>query len=361
MNRRIAGIKDRLTRLPEDFAALRQRWPLLDRILATQERYTRHRGGVYAAGITYNALFALIPILMVVFAIAGFVLASQPELLDRIIDLVLENMPGELGVQVEGVINQAVSSRATVGVIGLIGAALTGIGWISLVRTAVTEMWGGRVRRGAVGTKLADLLLFITLGAAFSATMVLAALTNSGLPGTLVRALGFEGDAAAAVLRVVSVLISLLASTLLFAFVISRLPLTPVPYRVALGSGLGTAIAFEIIKAVGGIYLRSVLSSPAGAAFGSVIGVLVFAYLAARIILYATAWCASSPGNEQYRVVDYVEAEMLAEATAPVVVRPVAEVHPVPRPGMLAAAAGLGAAVTAAGGFLARWCSRRPR
>jgi membrane protein len=36
---------------------------------------------------------------------------------------------------------------------------------------------------------------------------------------------------------------------------------------------------------------------PAGATFGPVLGLMVFAYITARLILFATAWAATSPDN----------------------------------------------------------------
>ncbi len=39
-------------------------------------------------------------------------------------------MPGQLGDQVSDIITSAIDSRTRVGVVGLIGAAFTGIGWI---------------------------------------------------------------------------------------------------------------------------------------------------------------------------------------------------------------------------------------
>jgi membrane protein len=53
-------------------------------------------------------------------------------------------------------------------------------------------------------------------------------------------------------------------------------------------------VGFEIFKQVATIYLRSVLHGPAGATFGPVLGLMVFAYITARLILYATAWAATS-------------------------------------------------------------------
>ena len=59
-------------------------------------------------------------------------------------------------------------------------------------------------------------------------------------------------------------------------------------------AGLLAAVAFEVFKQVASIYLRSVVTGPAGATFGPVLGLMVFAYITARLILFATAWAATS-------------------------------------------------------------------
>ena len=39
------------------------------------------------------------------------------------------------------------------------------------------------------------------------------------------------------------------------------------------------------------------IRGPAGATFGPVLGLMVFAYITARLILFATAWAATSSDN----------------------------------------------------------------
>ncbi|MGC4934130.1 YhjD/YihY/BrkB family envelope integrity protein [Gordonia sp. DT30] len=339
----IAWIKGLVARAQEWFAALRQRWTWLDHLLRTQERYTQRRGNLYAASISFNGILALVPIVMVVFAIAAFVLARQPDWIDQIKESVVKELPGELGTQAETLIDSAINSRTAVGVVGLLGAAFTGIGWISGVRAGMTEMFGGRVSRNALVSKATDLLTFALLGLAFAVTIALTTLAGGGgVVATILRWAGVEQTAwAPVVLRIVAVLVSVVASWALFTFILSRLPLVPLPFRNTLKAGLITAIAFEIVKSVGGIYLRSVLSSPAGIAFGPILGVMVFAYLASRIILYATAWCATDPVNARFQVADEVEPA----DRRPVVLRPSVEVNPLPRVGAMAGAAALGAAL----------------
>ena len=75
------------------------------------------------------------------------------------------------------------------------------------------------------------------------------------------------------------------------------MPREKVTFRSAMRAALMAAVAFEIFKQVGSIYLRSVVTGPAGATFGPVLGLMVFAYITARLILFATAWAATSTEN----------------------------------------------------------------
>ena len=338
----VAKIKALVARAKELFEAARLRWPWLDHALRTNDRYNERRGNVYAASISFNGILALVPIIMVVFAIAAFILASRPDLTSEIKNAVVDALPGAMGDQIGDVIDSAIDSRATVGVVGLIGAMFTGIGWISGVRAGMTEMFGGRLNRSAFKAKLTDLATFVVLGLAFACTMGLTTLAGgSGIVGKLLEWVGLDHASwAPVVLRIAAIAISVLASWMLFSFVLARLPLVPLPFRNTLSAGLMTAIAFEIIKNIGGLYLKSVLSSPAGIAFGPILGVMVFSYLASRIILFATAWCATDKDNVSYQVLDELDPQR-----APVVVRPLAEVRPAPKAGAIAGAAAAGAAL----------------
>jgi membrane protein len=90
---------------------------------------------------------------------------------------------------------------------------------------------------------------------------------------------------------------SMLVAWMLFTWIIVRLPRESVSFRSSVRAGLIAAVAFEIFKQVASIYLRTVLHGPAGATFGPVLGLMVFAYITARLILFATAWAATSTEN----------------------------------------------------------------
>ena len=259
---------------------LRRRYPWLDHAVRAQQRYDQSQGDFYAAGITYFTIFAMFPVLMVGFAVVGFVLARRPDRLAEIDSWVKAAVPGEFGEQIISLMDAAIASRTSVGVIGMATALYVGLLWMQRLRAALSQMWGQQFPPpGFFNTKVSDV---IALVAAF-----VASLLTIGFGVLATSALRLAGS-----VRLGSLVVSILVAWLLFTVMIARLPHDPVPLRRCAGAGLLAAIGFEGFKQVGSIYLQAVLHSPAGAVFGPVLGLMVFAYMTARLVLFATAWAA---------------------------------------------------------------------
>jgi membrane protein len=313
---------------------LRARYRWFDHVMRAQERYQDSKGDFYAAGITYFTVFAIFPLLMVGFAVGGFVLSSRPGVLAEIEDKIKSTVSGDFAQQLVSLMESAIESRTSVGIIGLATAAWAGLGWMANLREALTQMWG-LMRRDSPGflrTKLSDLVAMTGFFAAIVVTVALTALGSSDLISHLVKWLGLQDIPGINVgLWVVSLLTSILVSWLLFTWIIARLPRESVSFRSAMRAGLMAAVAFEIFKQVASIYLQSVITGPAGAAFGPVLGLMVFAYITARLILFATAWAATATENL---------AEAPVEPPAPAQITPRVQIHEgIGMPGALAAVA----------------------
>lgn len=87
---------------------------------------------------------------------------------------------------------------------------------------------------------------------------------------------------------------STLVSWLLFTWMIAWLPRKSVNLVASMRGGLIAAVGFELFKQVGSIYLQIVLRSPAGSVFGPVLGVMVFSYFTAYLVLFAASWAATA-------------------------------------------------------------------
>jgi membrane protein len=275
---------------------LRARFGWFDHAMCANDRFEESKGNFFAAGLTYYTIFALFPLLMVGFSVGGFMLSRRPDVLSGIDNKVKSAVPGALGQELLDLMNSAINSRASVGVIGLAAAAWVGLNWMANLRVALSEMWRqGEGSRGYIRTKFSDLAAIVSSFVAILATLALSALADAAPMGKVLGWLGIHNAPVLdAILRGVSMLVSVLLSWLVFSWMIARLPREPVSFASSIRAALIAAVGFELFKLVASIYLKSVLRSPAGATFGPVLGLMVFAYITARLLLFATAWAATS-------------------------------------------------------------------
>ena len=191
------------------------------------------QGNFFAAGLTYYTIFALFPLLMVGFSVAGFLLSRRPDVLTAIDNKVRAAVPGALGQQMLDLMNSAIDARASVGVIGLSVAVWVGLNWMSNLRVALTEMWRqSNGSHGYIRTKFSDLAAMVSSFVAIFATLALSALAGAAPMARLLGWLGVHDlPVLDAILRAVSVLVSFLLSWLVFGWMIARLPRYPVNFR----------------------------------------------------------------------------------------------------------------------------------
>lgn len=279
---------------------LRARYGWLDHVWRAYQRFSDRQGGFFAAGISYYTIFALFPLLMVSFAVVGFTLSRRPQAVTMINDRIRAAVTGELGNQLVDLMNSAIDARASVGIIGLATAAWAGLGWMSHLRSALSEMWDQSDNEtGYVRTKLSDLLAMVSSFVVILASIALSALGHTRPMATLLSWLGIpEFSVFDLIFRIVSILVSVLVSWLLFTWMIARLPRDPASIVTSARAGLLVAVGYELFKQVGSVYLAVVLRSPAGATFGPVLGLMVFAYVTSYLVLFAAAWAATAAGED---------------------------------------------------------------
>ncbi|MCV7383607.1 inner membrane protein YhjD [Mycolicibacter longobardus] len=278
---------------------LRSRYGWFDHVVRAQERYDDRQGNFFAAGMSYYTIFALFPLAMVGFSVGGFLLSRRPEVLDEIERRIKHAIPGEFGNELITLMDTAIASRASVGLIGLATAGWVGLTWMANLREALSQMWETRSdKQGFVSAKLSDLLAMVAAFGAMLATIALTALADPKLMRSVLRWLGVpDFTLLGGLLRVASLTMAAGVSWLLFTWMIARLPRESVSFDSAMEAGAIAAVGYELFKQAGSVYLQSVVNGPAGAVFGPVLGLLVFAYITTRLILFATAWAATSAEN----------------------------------------------------------------
>ena len=278
----------------------RQRYPWFDHLVRAGEAYLSHHGDHYAAAITYFSVLSLVPLLMIAFAVAAFVLASNDQLLRELQRQIEAVAPRGLGPTLNEVISQAIESRGGVGILGVLVALYSGLAWIGYLREALTAQWEQPPEpAGFVRTKVFDLLALLGLGLALVTSFGITAAGTSAA-GFLLRLVGVEDVRwARLLLFVLALALSLVGMWLVFLWVIARLPREPVTLRSAARAAVLGAVGFEVLKQVFAVYLGTVTNRPAGRVFGPVIGLMVFAFFVSRFLLFVTAWAATARENVQ--------------------------------------------------------------
>jgi membrane protein len=329
---------------PSKFQQLRDRYEWLDHLVRAGVRYTERHGDHYAAAVTYFSVLSLVPLILVGFAVAGYVLFFNPDLLQELRSGISDNLPAGLGQLIDPVIANAIDNRGTIGVIGLIGGLYSGVGWMSNLREALSEQWAQVPATPALPKRLLfDLLTLAGLGIALVGSFAITGIA-SGFTRSVLELLGLAGQGWAEVLlAVLGVVLGLFANWLIFLWVIARLPREHSTLRSAAKAALLGAVGFEVLKQLMTFYLGSVTSSPAGALLGPFIGLLVFVFFASRFVLFVTAWAATAKENEQ---------EEPAPVLGPAVIHSEVTVRSGPTGGTAAGLLGVGALGGALAGHL---------
>ncbi|NDJ55876.1 inner membrane protein YhjD [Enterobacteriaceae bacterium 4M9] len=278
-----------------------ERNPMVAHILRAVERFNDRLGNQFGAAITYFSFLSLIPILMVSFASAGYILASHPTLLQDIFDKILANVSDPtLAQTLKSTINTAVQQRTTVGLVGLAVALYSGINWMGNLREAVRaqsrDVWERAPQdEEKIWIKyLRDFISLIGLLIALIVTLSITSIAGSA-QALIISLLHLDYiEWLKPAWRLIGLAISIFANYLLFFWIFWRLPRHRPRKKALMRGTLIAAIGFEVIKIIMTWTLPTLVKSPSGAAFGSVLGLMAFFYFFARLTLFCAAWIATA-------------------------------------------------------------------
>jgi membrane protein len=286
----MAGLKDRVT---GTLRRQRARRPWLDHLIRAYQQYKGANGDHVAAAITYFSFLAIFPLVLLGASVAGFVLANNADLQQRLEEVISENVPGSLGDTLSRAVQSVIDNRGSIGVIALLGVAYAGLGWVGNLRTGVQMVWASEVtKENFVKAKLEDLVVLIGLGIGIVLSLGLTSGVTSAIH-TLVTALHLDGiPGMGTLVGGLAILLALIADTLLFMWLFTRLPRRPVRYRTVLRGAIVAAVGYEALKIVGTTYIASVTSNPTYGVFASAVGLLIWINLVSRYLLLSAAWTA---------------------------------------------------------------------
>lgn len=264
------------------------------------QRYSQARGNVLAGGVAYLGFFSILPALVLGFTAFGFVLSSQPDLFDQVVDYVSSTLPGILkdSAHPGGLLNASrpptPNALSIAGAVSLVALLLSGLGWVGALREGVRAMFDQpRLQINPVLGKLRDLFVLCTLGAALLASSVLSFAVSATASLVLGWVVESNSTPAQVLLRVLGVVASLVADMLLMVVVLRVMSgLTLSRADVLQGAVVG-AVGLGVLKLASGLLLAGAADKPLLAGFAVVIGLLVLMNLISRVMLLAAAWAAT--------------------------------------------------------------------
>jgi membrane protein len=323
-------------RLGDRWRVFTERHPGVAHLVSGYQHYKANHGDHLAAAITYFSFLALFPLIFLAVSVTGFVLNGNPSLINDMKSSIEHNVPGSFGDTLKGVVDYAVTNRAGVGVIGLLGVAWTGLGWIANLRTAIDTVWGNQpAKRTFVVGKGRDALVLVGLGLGIALSLGLTAF-GTAATGQMLDWLHLSRSLLTiSVSKVIGIGVAVLGDMLVFGWLLVWLPQIRVTRRTAVRTTLLAAVGFEILKIVGTYYLARIA-------------------LVSRYLLFCVAWAATDGLlSKALMLTEEVPAEPAGSAAPS---RPAPAVSPI---GLAAGLVSAGVAIGAAG--LAGLQSRRRR
>ncbi|MCF6378792.1 YihY/virulence factor BrkB family protein [Nocardioides KLBMP 9356] len=289
---------------------VREHRPLVDHLVRTVEHYGSVNGSALAAAVTYFAFLSFFPILALAFAVFGQLTKVYDRADQTLVDAANSVLPGLVGPP-DGVSLETLQGAAPgIFSVGLVLALYSGLGWLSGLRTALVTVFEepDRDQPSFVAGKVRDVLALLTLGSILLVSVAVSGVATKVL-GPILDFLDL-GPVGAVVLVVLAVAVGMAANTVLF-FAFFKLLATPeIPTRSLWSGALLGAIAFEVLKQVSTLLLKSTASSDAFQAFGIALILLVWINYFSRVVVYAASWAYTTPEARAAR-----EAGLVAEQT----------------------------------------------
>src|SRR4051794_2326533 len=214
-------------------------------------RYQADGGDRLAAGVTFYWFLSLFPILLLAISVLGF--AYGDDAASKVTDALSGYLPPQL---VDTIGSTLESAKGKAGIIGLVGLLLSGLGWIDGLREAIRSIWHQNVKAGNfVVRKVVDILVLVGLFAPIGASVVISGATTAAT-GQVVDLLGVADKAGTHVLtQVLAYAVALVADTLLFLYMFTRLPRVKTPLKKVFRTAVFGAVLFEILKFAGAYYV----------------------------------------------------------------------------------------------------------
>ncbi|MEK2659190.1 YihY family inner membrane protein [Pseudomonas aeruginosa] len=216
-------------------------------------RFVTDKAPNSAAALTYTTLFAVVPMMTVMFSMLSLIPAFHG-MGESIQTFIFRNFVPSAGEAVETYLKSFTTQARHLTWVGVVFLAVTAFTMLVTIEKAFNEIWRVRQPRRGVGRFLLYWAILslgpLLLGAGFAVTTYITSLSLLHGPDAL--------PGAETLLGLMPLAFSVAAFTLLY----SAVPNARVPVRHALMGGVFTAVLFEAAKTLFGLYVKPVSRLP---------------------------------------------------------------------------------------------------
>jgi membrane protein len=263
-------------------------------------QYNAKGGPLLAAGLSYQALFAVFAAIWVGFSIAGFAIKANPDVEQAFLGLLATNLPGLIDTGDGGAIDTdalfATGILTWTGAIAAVGLLFTALGWLASGRDAVRLLFSlPTAPTNFLLLKLKDLGLALGFGLAMVISAGLSVFSTAALSAAF-DWLGIDetSDAAIVAARGVGLLIVLLLDAVVLGTFYRVVSGIHIPFRQLAQGVLLAAVALSVLQALGSSLLGGATKNPLLASFAVIIGLLIWFNLICQVTLLGATWIAVS-------------------------------------------------------------------
>ncbi|GAB3384741.1 hypothetical protein GCM10027568_00950 [Humibacter soli] len=264
-------------------------------------QFSYNDGNLRTAGMSYQSLFAVFAALWVGFSVAGIWLTSNPNLMNALVGIINDAVPGLIGTDSEhpGVVSEdALRSLSTTfgwtSLIAIVGLLWTAIAWLYYTRQAVRAMFDlARDSRNYALQKVTDLGLSILFGVLLVASATVTVITTEAL-STFLDFIGISSDSPWTSVSgyIIGFAVSIGLNFITLAAMYRVLSRVVIPWRSLVVGSLIGAVALSALSAISSLIIGGASKNPLLATFAVFVGLLLWFNFICRIILLAAAWIA---------------------------------------------------------------------
>jgi YihY family inner membrane protein len=257
----------------EKLDRFQQRHRALALPLAVIKKFSDDGAGGLAALIAYYGFFALFPLLLLFTTVLGFVLQGDPAAQSSITSSAIGQFP-IIGNQLQA---HSLTGSGVGLAVGVVGTVLSGLGVTMAGENAFNQVYGvpHRERASFLKSRIRGLGTLAVLGVLQVVSTAASGAVSGGVGNVFAVIAGIA--------------VSLALNVVLFFATFRLLTDESVPTRQLWPGIICASILWEILQAVGGLYIGHVVKNASNTygTFATVIGLLTWLHLGAQAVIYS--------------------------------------------------------------------------